>query len=125
MKLNLKLAKVPSSDKQAGEAEGNGGSGVQNKPVSYAEESDIFSAVTITLNLPDGSKKSFNGTTGDTIQIIKKRLEAEIGLPYHETSCHLPDGTLMIEPLSLNDFPSLDKTNPVIEVRVGSVIFFS
>jgi len=84
---------------------------------SYDDESNIFATITLVLQLPDGTTKDLAATTGDTIQIIKKKMEAELGFPYSKTSCFL-DGKLMIEPLSLNDFPNLPKERPVIEVRV-------
>lgn len=84
---------------------------------SYDDESNIFASITVVLQMPDGSTKEVAATTGDTIQILKKKMEVDLGLPYAKTSCY-HDGKLMIEPLSLNDFPNLPKDRPVIEVRV-------
>lgn len=86
---------------------------------SYDEESNIHAPITVVLKLPDGSTKEFAQTTGDTIQIIKKKIEVELGFPYHKTSCFYA-GKLLIEPLSLNDFPDLPKDKPVIDVRVST-----
>jgi hypothetical protein len=87
----------------------------KNEP-SYDEESNIFQPIKLIIKLPTGSIKEFNCTTGDTVQIIKKRLEAEDSIPYKETVCYCA-GEPMLEPLSLNDFPNLDLSNPVIEVK--------
>ncbi|KAL6056812.1 hypothetical protein QOT17_015839 [Balamuthia mandrillaris] len=88
----------------------------EEEAVSYAQEADIFEPLDLKLEMPDGTTKVMKFTTGDTIQIIKKRLEAEHDIPFTSVDCLL-DGKVMLEPLSLNDFPNLDKSNPTIQVR--------
>eukprot|EP00005_Dracoamoeba_jomungandri_P005541 CAMPEP_0174260050 /NCGR_PEP_ID=MMETSP0439-20130205/8796_1 /TAXON_ID=0 /ORGANISM="Stereomyxa ramosa, Strain Chinc5" /LENGTH=102 /DNA_ID=CAMNT_0015344181 /DNA_START=42 /DNA_END=350 /DNA_ORIENTATION=- len=74
---------------------------------SYDTESSIHQEVTINITLPDEREVQMKFTTGDTVQNIKKRLVAEHDLVYGDIECFYND-TLMIDPLSLNDFPDLD-----------------
>eukprot|EP01087_Luapelamoeba_hula_P013032 TRINITY_DN36_c14_g1_i1.p1 TRINITY_DN36_c14_g1~~TRINITY_DN36_c14_g1_i1.p1 ORF type:complete len:114 (+),score=18.08 TRINITY_DN36_c14_g1_i1:75-416(+) len=110
MKLNLALRK-PSSDDGTADLD-------RPKIQSYDQEANIFAPITVHLQLPDGTTRDFHQTTGDTVQIIKKKMEVELGLPYARTQCFL-NGKFMMEPLSLNDFPSLptDGSPVTIEVR--------
>merc|ERR1711915_630934 len=94
---------------------------------SYDEESNIFEPMVLFLNLPDGTTKEWNVSTGDTIQMIKKRIEVELGLMQADTRCEL-DGKNMIEPLSLNDFATLMEKKadhevsgpPTIDVKLNT-----
>eukprot|EP01088_Endostelium_zonatum_P004381 TRINITY_DN1561_c0_g1_i1.p1 TRINITY_DN1561_c0_g1~~TRINITY_DN1561_c0_g1_i1.p1 ORF type:complete len:108 (-),score=16.68 TRINITY_DN1561_c0_g1_i1:184-507(-) len=84
---------------------------------TYDEESDIHEPVTVKLTLPDGTSKTLNVTVGTTIQIIKKMLETDIGLSYKDNDCFY-NGKIMMEPLSLNDFPGfLDSSDKHIEIK--------
>jgi hypothetical protein len=95
----------------------------QNSHVKdYAEESDIHPEISVDLKFSDSHTIHLRLKTGDTVQNIKKRLEAEHNMPYSKTSLSL-HGQQMLDPLSLNDFAAVNeavqhKRNVVIDVQV-------
>jgi len=63
-----------------------------------------------------------NVKIGETVQEIKRRLMVEHGIPYSESKLFL-DGKFMLDPLSLNDFPSIVEQNKAtITVQVNTVL---
>jgi hypothetical protein len=88
----------------------------------YAEESDIHPEISVDLKFSDSHTIHLRLKTGDTVQNIKKRLEAEHNMPYAKTALSL-NGQQMLDPLSLNDFAPINeavkqKRNVVIDVQV-------
>src|SRR5256885_7453465 len=91
---------------------------------SYHEESNIRHDIPLQLNLPNGTTKIISVKIGETVQEIKRRLMVEHGIPYSESKLFL-DGKHMLDPLSLNDFPSIVETNKAcitVEVLPSAVI---
>ena len=89
---------------------------------SYHEESDIHNDIPVQLNFPNGTTKTINVKIGETVQEIKRRLMVEHGIPYSESKLFL-DGKFMLDPLSLNDFPSIVEQNRAnISIQVNSFI---
>ncbi|ELR21699.1 uncharacterized protein ACA1_384020 [Acanthamoeba castellanii str. Neff] len=89
----------------------------EDRAPSYDEESNIFQPLALQIVTPEGTTITMQVTTGDTISIIKKRLEVEHSIAYKETVLTLND-KVMIEPLSLNDFADLPAVDPVIVCKV-------
>ena len=86
------------------------------KPKDYFEESDIHQDIELNLHLsePAGKVIKIKTKTGDTIQNIKKVLEDNHDIPYGNQTLLL-EGKPMLDPLSLNDFPTIArmiKENP-------------
>lgn len=78
--------------------------GGARKP-TYDEESDIHDDITLTLEFPDGKTKDIFCKTGETVINLKKKLFDEFEIPF---SCKLSyNDNVMLDPLSLNDFPVL------------------
>lgn len=88
-------------------------------PTAYDKESDIHDHIVVHLVLPDGVIHKFSVTVGETVQMIKRRLEDVHGIPYSDvTLCF--NGKCLIDPLSLNDFPELlGKWNVSLDVKIS------
>ncbi len=101
----------------------------QERPKDYNEESDIHPDIAVHLKFSDTKTMHLTLKTGDTVQNIKKRLEAEHGIQYSKITFTL-DGKTMLDPLSLNDFPAVNEsvkqnTNlVVIDVDVSTFFDF-
>lgn len=73
--------------------------------------------VQITFFMPDDSIISKEFKKGHTVAVLKACLEDEYNLKQEETQLYL-DGALLLDPLSLTDFPCILKVSAVdIQVR--------
>jgi hypothetical protein len=78
----------------------------QKGTTSYDQESDIHSDITLTLKLPGDKTLEKKVSVGNTIFNLKKLLADEHGFAFDKlTLTH--DDKVMLDPLSLNDFPAL------------------
>ena len=78
------------------------------------EEDAMGGDVAVVFTLPSGRDIENSFGIGQTIQMLKGWLEKEHEIPYvDQTLVMRSSGAVMIDPLSLNDFP---------EVRVGSTL---
>eukprot|EP01102_Stenamoeba_stenopodia_P006605 TRINITY_DN1822_c0_g1_i1.p1 TRINITY_DN1822_c0_g1~~TRINITY_DN1822_c0_g1_i1.p1 ORF type:complete len:140 (-),score=45.76 TRINITY_DN1822_c0_g1_i1:228-647(-) len=84
---------------------------------SYDNTSNIFEQIELTLRFPDGNVHHVKVTTGETIFNIKKRINDEGWAKYDDISLYL-NNQIMLDPLSLNDFPNLVKDKLPIEVKL-------
>lgn len=72
--------------------------------------------ITLQFKLPNGEQSSINFKMGHTIACVKLELQKLHGLPMHKTKLTL-QGKLMIDPLSIADYPALFGPEPaVVEV---------
>lgn len=92
---------------------------------SYHCESDIFEDIDVQLTFPGGDLRILRVKMGETVQGIKRHIETNFGIPYTNSALYL-DGKHMLDPLSLNDFPSIaQKQTTSLEVRVRPTYSFS
>jgi hypothetical protein len=77
---------------------------------SYDQESNIHQKIELTLVLPDGTHLCKVFSKGDTVFNIKKTVHDEKGVEYKGMQVEL-EGKVLLDPLSLNDFPSLANVN--------------
>jgi len=84
---------------------------------SYDKTSDIFEHLELTLRFPDGNVHHVKVTSGETIFNIKKRINDEGWAKYDDISLYL-NNQLMLDPLSLNDFPNLVRDKLPLEVKL-------
>merc|ERR1712137_946413 len=94
------------------------------KQKSYDEESDIHDDLIVTLVFPQefgGKEKELHCKSVETVINMKKKLFDEFEIPF---SCKISfEDKLMLDPLSLNDFPDLisacaEKKKPRLVVKV-------
>jgi len=79
---------------------------------SYHDESNIFEEIRLVCVLPAGDTLQLLVNSGETVQEIKRKLDAVHGIPFSTSSLH-HNGKLMMDPLSLNDFPGLLAKSPL------------
>ena len=85
---------------------------------SYHYESDIFEDIEILLKLPNGTEQKLNVKIGETVQQLKRYVDTDHSIPYEESVLFL-NGKAMLDPLSLNDFPTIVKSkSATIDVKV-------
>ncbi|PRP75556.1 hypothetical protein PROFUN_09042 [Planoprotostelium fungivorum] len=85
---------------------------------SFFEESDIFEEIPVTLELFDGRSLTKEVEIGETVLGLKRILYDLFHIPFDTITLYL-DGKAMLDPLSLNDFPSIVEQNKaVIQVKV-------
>ena|SRR3989338_10736012 len=80
-------------------------SNLGNKP-SYDEESNIHSDITLDVTLPGDKKVELKVSVGNTIFNIKKNISDNHDLPFEKLVIQ-HEGKTLLDPLSLNDFPSI------------------
>jgi hypothetical protein len=83
------------------------------------ERSLAGEAVPITFKLPDGSVVERSYRMGHTIALIKAHLEDYHHLPYDKTTLKL-NGTVCIDPLSLNDLPFKANEENIVDVELAN-----
>jgi hypothetical protein len=69
--------------------------------VDWSQEEEI----SVVFELPDGSQGENIFKLGHTVEFLKSFVESEYGIPMGEQNLYLEDA-LMMDPLSLNDFPA-------------------
>lgn len=86
---------------------------------SYYQESDIFHDITLRIVLPNGLLLQMLVKSGETVQEIKRKLHTVHGVPFEVCSLYHYD-KLMLDPLSLNDFPCLvSESSATISVKIN------
>ncbi|KAL3661922.1 hypothetical protein V7S43_013215 [Phytophthora oleae] len=109
--LDLGLLTAASKD-----VEGRKGEESKFDHVMALQEESIH----ITFLLPDDSTVSSEFKKGHTIAVLKAFLEDEYDLKQEETQLCL-DGTILLDPFSLTDFPCVVEASAVdIQVRRSS-----
>eukprot|EP01112_Ceratiomyxa_fruticulosa_P014635 TRINITY_DN420_c0_g1_i1.p1 TRINITY_DN420_c0_g1~~TRINITY_DN420_c0_g1_i1.p1 ORF type:complete len:389 (-),score=67.58 TRINITY_DN420_c0_g1_i1:61-1227(-) len=73
---------------------------------SYDDESNIHSSITVTVVFPSGENHELKISTGQTVQDVKKILEVKHQVPCRASSLFY-DGVIMLDPLSINDYPKI------------------
>jgi len=87
---------------------------------SYHDESNIFEEILLICVLPAGDSLQLTVKSGETVQEIKRKLDATHGIPFSTCSL-LHNGNLLMDPLSLNDFPGLIVKSPLSLSEGGNV----
>ncbi|KAH8046544.1 hypothetical protein JL722_13603 [Aureococcus anophagefferens] len=83
-------------------------------------DDDYVTAVLVVFELPDGSEGEKHFKMGHTVEVLKSFVEEEFEIPMGVQSLYL-DETLMLDPLSLSDYPAIDPARDCF-VRVGGEI---
>jgi len=74
-------------------------------------ETERVQRVRTNIYFPTGALHCFLFQLGETIQMIKRKLEADFHISYRDTVLYLNNNLEpMLEPLSLNDFPEITQT---------------
>lgn len=63
-------------------------------------------SLVLNCQLPGGKKELLNVTSGQDVAFAKSLLARKLDVPYSAIQLFL-DNTLMIDPLSFNDFPAI------------------
>jgi hypothetical protein len=72
--------------------------------------------VLVIFELPDGSQAEYPFKMGHTVELLKSHVESEYGIPMSEQTLFLDD-VLLMDPLSLMDYPTARNENELF-VRV-------
>ena len=72
--------------------------------------------VRVLFELPDGSQVESEFQMGQSVEVLKSFVNLEVGLPMHAQALYLDD-KLLIDPLSLLDYPEIDPREEVV-IRV-------
>lgn len=83
-------------------------------------ERALDAQVLVVFELPDGSEGEKHFKMGHTVEVLKSFVEEEFEIPMGIQSLYL-DETLMLDPLSLSDYPAIDPARDCF-VRVGGEI---
>ncbi|CAN0361095.1 unnamed protein product, partial [Laminaria digitata] len=74
----------------------------------------------VVFDLPDGSQADQKFQLGQTVEVLKSYVESEFGIPMSCQELYL-GSTLMMDPMSLLDYPGVDGTGDVFIVVEGDM----
>jgi len=77
----------------------------------------LDSEVLVVFELPDGSEGERHFKMGHTVLLLKSFVEEEYDIPVQSQRLYV-GGELMLDPLSLSDFPAISPKNRATRVRV-------